>query len=80
MPGGKSMHTSVPPPPRFMIFCARDVGHLTSRAGRPTRGGAGDDTLLARDAAADVLDGWDGNDWAQVDRVDHLTGVEATLP
>ena len=45
-------------------------------------GGAGDDQLFARDGGtdADTLDGGDGNDRADADRVDILTSVETPPP
>jgi dipeptidyl aminopeptidase/acylaminoacyl peptidase len=54
---------------------------LTGGTGRDRlEGGAGSDTIFARDGRRDVVNGGSGKDFAQVDRLDRVTGVEQLLP
>jgi dipeptidyl aminopeptidase/acylaminoacyl peptidase len=55
--------------------------HLYGATGRDRlEGGEGSDTIFARDGRRDVVDGGPGKDFAQVDRLDRVTGVEQLLP
>jgi dipeptidyl aminopeptidase/acylaminoacyl peptidase len=54
---------------------------LTGGTGRDRlEGGDGSDTILARDGRRDVVDGGRGKDYAQVDGLDRITGIEQRLP
>jgi dipeptidyl aminopeptidase/acylaminoacyl peptidase len=55
--------------------------HLYGATGRDRlEGGEGSDTIFARDGRRDVVVGGPGKDYAQVDRLDRVTGIEQLLP